>query len=116
MLGSRGPHATEYYRPSADYKLPTTNRELPYNTPMPEIPDLEAIRAFLNERIVGVEITKAETYIPYIFRTPAVDVAAGLTGNRFGEVLRHGKFLLFGLADEQVLAINPMLTGRFQYV
>ena len=83
---------------------------------MPEIPDLEAIRAFLNERIIGVEITKAETYIPYIFRTPAVDVAAGLAGNRFGEVLRHGKFLLFGLADEQVLAINPMLTGRFQYV
>ena len=83
---------------------------------MPEIPDLEAIRAFLNERIIGVEITKAETYIPYIFRTPAVDVAAGLAGNRFGQVLRHGKFLLFGLADEQVLAINPMLTGRFQYV
>jgi formamidopyrimidine-DNA glycosylase len=27
---------------------------------MPEIPDLEAIRGFLNERIVGVEVTKAE--------------------------------------------------------
>jgi formamidopyrimidine-DNA glycosylase len=83
---------------------------------MPEIPDLEAIRAFLNERIVGVEIARAETAIPYIFRTPAKDVAAGLTGNRFGEVLRRGKFLLFTLADEYVLVINPMLTGRFQYV
>ena len=58
----------------------------------------------------------AETYIPYIFRTPAKDVAAALTGNRFGEVLRRGKFLLFALADEYVLVINPMLTGRFQYV
>ena len=83
---------------------------------MPEIPDLEAIRAFLNERIVGVEIARAETYIPYIFRTPAKDVAAGLTGNRFGEVLRRGKFLLFTMADEYVLVINPMLTGRFQYL
>ncbi|HEX5478257.1 MAG TPA: DNA-formamidopyrimidine glycosylase family protein [Dehalococcoidia bacterium] len=83
---------------------------------MPEIPDLEAIRAFLNERIVGVEITQAETYIPYIFRTPAKDVAAGLTGNHFGEVLRRGKFLLFTMADEYVLVINPMLTGRFQYL
>ncbi|MDE3096910.1 MAG: Fpg/Nei family DNA glycosylase [Chloroflexota bacterium] len=83
---------------------------------MPEIPDLEAIRAFLNERIVGVEITGAQTPIPYIFRTPAKDVAAGLIGNRFGEVLRRGKFLLFTMADEHVLVINPMLTGRFQYV
>ncbi|MDP9238457.1 MAG: hypothetical protein M3P30_13870 [Chloroflexota bacterium] len=83
---------------------------------MPEIPDLEAIRGFLNERIVGVEITGAETPIPYIVRTPAPDVAATLIGNRFGHVLRRGKFLLFGLADESVLVINPMLTGRFQYV
>ncbi len=83
---------------------------------MPEIPDLEAIRGFLNERIVGVEITAAETPIPYIIRTPAADVAATLIGNRFGHVLRRGKFLLFGLADESVLVINAMLTGRFQYV
>jgi len=53
---------------------------------MPEIPDLEAIRSFLNKRILGVEIT------------------------------RRGKFLLFPLVDESVLVINPMLTGRFQYV
>jgi formamidopyrimidine-DNA glycosylase len=83
---------------------------------MPEIPDLEAIRAFLNERIVGVEVREAHTFITYIFRTPAKDVAAGLTGNRFGDVHRRGKFLLFTMADEYVLVINPMLTGRFQYV
>jgi formamidopyrimidine-DNA glycosylase len=83
---------------------------------VPEIPDLEAIRGFLNQRIVGVEITGAETPIPYIVRTPAADIAATLIGNRFGQVLRRGKFLLFGLADESVLVINPMLTGRFQYV
>ena len=83
---------------------------------MPEIPDLEAIRAFLNARIVGAEITDATVTIPYIVRTGAGDAVAGLKGNRLGEVLRHGKFLLFGLADDYVLAVNPMLTGRFQYV
>ncbi len=83
---------------------------------MPEIPDLEAIRAFLNPRIGGVEITQAEALIPYIIRTPRSDFEATLTGNRFGEISRRGKFLLFGLADEHVLVINPMLTGRFQYV
>ncbi len=83
---------------------------------MPEIPDLEAIRGFLNERIVGVEVTKAEALIPHVVRSGAGDFEAALTGNRFGEVLRRGKFLLFGLADERVLVVNPMLAGRFQYL
>ncbi|MEX2245638.1 MAG: DNA-formamidopyrimidine glycosylase family protein [Dehalococcoidia bacterium] len=83
---------------------------------MPEIPDLEAIRAFLNERITGVAITRAEALIPHVIRTPRADLEAGLTDNRFGTILRRGKFLLFPLADESVLVINPMLTGRFQYL
>ena len=83
---------------------------------MPEIPDLEAIRGFLNARIVGVECTRAEALIPHVVRSGAADFEAALTGNRFGEVLRRGKFLLFGLADERVLVVNPMLAGRFQYL
>lgn len=83
---------------------------------MPEIPDLEAIRAFFNERIVGAEVREARVLIPVVVRTPRADFEATLTGNRFGHVLRRGKFLLFPLADESVLAINPMLKGRFQYL
>lgn len=82
---------------------------------MPEIPDLEAIRAFYKARITGREITSAEVLIPYIVRTGAADFAASMTGNHFAEILRRGKFLLFGMADGQVLVINAMLTGRFQY-
>ncbi len=83
---------------------------------MPEIPDLEAIRRYLNARIVGAECIEAQVLIPVIVRTPKADFEAALTGNRFGEVLRRGKFLLFALADERVMLINPMLTGRFQYL
>src|SRR6185295_9748804 len=83
---------------------------------MPEIPDLEAIRGFLNERIVGVSVTRAEALIPHVVRSGAADFEATLTENRFGEVLRRGKFLLFGLADDSVMVINPMLAGRFQYL
>jgi formamidopyrimidine-DNA glycosylase len=84
---------------------------------MPEIPDLEAIRAFLNERITGVEITEAQALIPHVIRTGAADFSAELTGNRFGTILRRGKFLLFPLAnDDYVMVVNAMLTGRFQYM
>jgi formamidopyrimidine-DNA glycosylase len=82
---------------------------------MPEIPDLEAIRSFFNERVLGVEITGAEAVIPYVVRTGAADFAAELTGNRFEGIERYGKFLLFALADGYVMVVNPMLTGRFQY-
>jgi len=83
---------------------------------MPEIPELEAIRGFFNERLPGRVIARAETRIPPVFRTPASELRETLPGDTFGEVLRHGKFLLFPLASGRVLAINPMLTGRFQYV
>jgi formamidopyrimidine-DNA glycosylase len=83
---------------------------------MPEIPDLEAIKAFLNERIVGVPITKAEFLIPVVFRVTKGEFVSTLGGKSFGEIRRHGKFLLFPLSDERVLIINAMLTGRFQYV
>ena len=83
---------------------------------MPEIPDLEAIRGFLNERLPGTAVTSAEVKIPFIVRTGAKALMESLPGDVFGETQRHGKFLLFALASERVLAINPMLTGRFQYV
>jgi len=83
---------------------------------MPEIPDLEAIRGYLNERIVGVPIERAEFLIPVVFRITKDDFVRTLEGNSFGEIGRHGKFLLFPLADGHLLVINAMLTGRFQYV
>ncbi len=82
---------------------------------MPEIPELEAIRGFFDEHLVGQTIVSAETRIPFVFRTPAKELRETLPGDSFGTLLRHGKFLLFPLASGRVLAINPMLTGRFQY-
>lgn len=82
---------------------------------MPELPDLEAIRSFLNERLPGVRIEQAQALIPVVFRVPKADFQATLEGNTFGETLRQGKFLLFHLDSRHRLVVNPMLTGRFQY-
>src|ERR1043165_3140331 len=83
---------------------------------MPEIPELEAIKGYFSEQIAGKAIASAEARIPFVFRTRAQELRETLIGDSFGPVQRHGKFLLFPLASERVLAINPMLTGRFQYV
>ena len=83
---------------------------------MPEVPDLEAIRAFLNRRIVGQTITRVEVPGPIVIRVPRDDFIRLLEGDSFGESHRYGKFLLFPLASGRVMVVNPMLTGRFVYV
>ena len=83
---------------------------------MPEIPDLEAIRGFLNQRLPGVRIDQAEFIIPVVFRVLKQDLIQTLEGNTFGETQRHGKFLTFTLKSGHLLVINAMLTGRFQYL
>jgi formamidopyrimidine-DNA glycosylase len=83
---------------------------------MPEVPDLEAIRGFLNRRIVGESVTKAEVFIPVVLRIPRDDFIRLVSGDAFAEVHRHGKFLLFPLTSGRVMVVNPMLTGRFAYV
>ena len=82
---------------------------------MPEIPDLEAIRGFLNERLPGERVDRAEFLIPVVFRVTKDDFVSTMEGNTFGETKRHGKFLLFTLTSGHLLVINAMLAGRFQY-
>jgi formamidopyrimidine-DNA glycosylase len=82
---------------------------------MPELPDLEAIRGFLNQRLPGVRVEQAQALIPVVFRVPKADLQAILESNTFDETLRQGKFLLFHLKSDHILVVNPMLTGRFQY-
>jgi formamidopyrimidine-DNA glycosylase len=83
---------------------------------MPEIPELEAIKSYFTEHLAGHRIGAVQTRIPPVFRTPASELRETLPGDSFGPLVRHGKFVLFPLGSGRVLAINPMLTGRFQYV
>ena len=84
---------------------------------MPEIPDLENIVQFLNHRIPGVKIDSVQPRIPIVIRFPTADAfATGLKGQTLSLVKRRGKFLLFTLDSGETLAVNPMLTGGFQYV
>lgn len=83
---------------------------------MPEIPDLEAIRGFFNQRLPGARIERVEFLIPVVFRVPKDEFVRTLEGNTFGETTRRGKFLLFALESGHRLVINAMLAGRFQYL
>jgi formamidopyrimidine-DNA glycosylase len=83
---------------------------------MPEIPDLEVIKDFLNERIAGKAITRVEAPRQWIVRSLVEDdFVADIAGRSFGRILRRGKDLLFPLDPDRLLVMNLMLTGHIQY-
>jgi len=82
---------------------------------MPELPDLEVIKEFLQKHLVGRRIEKVEILRPIVVRNLAdLDFASSLEGQAFTEIERRGKFLVFSL-DALYLVINPMLSGRLYF-
>ena len=84
---------------------------------MPELPELEAIREVLIRQVIGVPIASAEVRRPTVLRFPSTTEFASLCADtEVGSVTRRGKFLLLHLANGYLIAVNPMLSGRFQLV
>ncbi|MCY3569668.1 MAG: hypothetical protein OXH38_13645 [Chloroflexi bacterium] len=83
---------------------------------MPEIPELQHVAQVLTTRLAGRPLTGVDIQKPIVIRLPREDFEAGLLGVRLRAVRRSGKFLLFETDRDSVMAINPMLNGRFQWI
>jgi formamidopyrimidine-DNA glycosylase len=81
---------------------------------VPELPEVEALAAFLRERAVGHAIQRIEVSAISALKTydPPVSAAAGLplTG-----ASRHGKFLDLGVGDELHLVVHLARAGWLHY-
>jgi len=88
---------------------------------MPELPDLEVIKEFLEPRLIGQTIATAEVLRPLIVRDLTGDAIvegnrAGVAGRTISGVWRRGKFLILSLGQRPgYLVLNPMLAGRLHY-
>ena len=81
---------------------------------MPEAPDLEIIKDYLNDAVVGKEVVAARVLKPTVVRSLHADFAQDVLGRRLEGVERRGKFLLTSFGETS-LVVNPMLTGAFQH-
>jgi formamidopyrimidine-DNA glycosylase len=83
---------------------------------MPELPDLTIVAEELAARVAGKVVADASTPAPILVRATPSALAA-LEGSSLGAARRRGKFLLLPLLrdgrQESILAVNPMLAGRF---
>ena len=82
---------------------------------MPEAPDLEIIKDFLNRRISGIAVAGARILRPTVLRSLAGDFEQDVAGRRFINIQRQGKLLLIEMSDDRWLVVDPMLTGALQY-
>lgn len=83
---------------------------------MPELPDIEVIKEFLDTHIAGQTIAAVEHVGPIVVRNLlGGDAAALLEGRTIASAARRGKFLLLRLNNGPYIMINFMLSGRLHY-
>ena len=83
---------------------------------MPEAPDLQVVKEFLNAHLPGQLVERAQVLRPMMVRSLAAEeFAADVVGRRFGVVERRAKMLTIPLEPDRRLVIHPMLAGRLQY-
>ena len=82
---------------------------------MPEAPDLEVIRDYLNHHAAGLTVSSAKVLRPTVVRPLVGEFPQDLCSRTLEGFQRRGKFLLARFSGNRLLAVNPMLTGAFQY-
>jgi formamidopyrimidine-DNA glycosylase len=79
---------------------------------MPELPDVELYKRYLDEHALGQTIDRVVVSDARILgELPAEAFAARLTGNRFEDSRRHGKHLLVRLRRDGWLTLHFGMTG-----
>jgi formamidopyrimidine-DNA glycosylase len=79
---------------------------------VPELPDLAVVADGFHAALAGRVILRASAPSPLAVRGTPAELAA-CVGQRLTAVRRRGKFIIFELERDRI-AINAMLTGRFQ--
>lgn len=83
---------------------------------MPELPEVETIRAQLAERVPGRAIARVEVHDAKLVspETPEGFVAQ-VEGRRIAGLDRRGKYLLIDLDHQDTLAVHLRMTGRLHW-
>lgn len=82
---------------------------------MPELPEVETVRAGLHGLIIGKTITTTTSDWPKSFPNAEADVAQFLHGAKVIDVRRRAKVLLIDLATNYTLVIHLKMTGQMVY-
>jgi formamidopyrimidine-DNA glycosylase len=83
---------------------------------MPELPEVETIRARLAPRLEGRKLEHVEIVDPRLTRPePPEPIAAALEGERIVQVSRRGKYLVFEFESGRRLLVHLRMTGNLEH-
>ena len=83
---------------------------------MPELPEVETIRARLAPRLEGRRLEHVEIVDPRLTRPePPEAIAAALEGERITRVGRRGKYLVFAFESGRHLLVHLRMTGNVEH-
>jgi formamidopyrimidine-DNA glycosylase len=83
---------------------------------MPELPDVETFRRYLDATSLHQEIEKVEVRSRQILEgVSAQELKDGLEGRTFESTRRHGKYLFVELDDANWLVLHFGMTGHLKY-
>ena len=83
---------------------------------MPELPEVETIRARLAPRLEGRRLEHVEIVDPRLTRPePPEAIAAALEGERITHVGRRGKYLVFAFESGRHLLVHLRMTGNVEH-
>jgi len=83
---------------------------------MPELPEVETIKNDLKQKILKKEIKKVDLRLKKIVKSPVKSFVLDLEGNKFTNIERRGKLLIFDLFQEnKYLLIHLRMTGQLIY-
>lgn len=82
---------------------------------MPELPEVETIKAQLNRLVKGKRIKEAEVRLPKLVRHPVKEFKESVEGKKITDFSRRGKLLIFELSDNRFLVIHLKLSGQLVY-
>jgi formamidopyrimidine-DNA glycosylase len=84
---------------------------------MPELPEVETFRRYLDNTSLHQRITNVEVPDAYVFkRVSALELTRRLKGRRFEKSHRHGKHLFVRVSDELWLRLHFGMTGSLEYL
>ena len=83
---------------------------------MPELPDLEAFRRYVDATALHQPISGVQVKAPAVLKDIGPEeLRRELVGNRFQSTARYGKRLFSGLEDDRWLTLHFGMTGELKY-
>jgi formamidopyrimidine-DNA glycosylase len=85
---------------------------------MPELPEVETVRQSLLDRVIGRDIVDLRVGdFPGVVGTESPDtVRSRVSGRRFQDIRRRGKYLFFDLDDDTSIMVHLRMTGKLSLV